>query len=529
LLTAPALAQGDDVAPLPFAILPVQHLTGPHQPTPRLPFHTLVGLDKVEVESFLVPGRTESRSVIEIDELFELVGSLDRRFEDDGVMLDVHERRLHLRATQEHIDDTKALLAALRDHLACEVRIDAVVIRHDGKLLPPAIVQPGQARALFEGHEAEWSGTASTPAGMTSYLGRHTATPYLHTYRAQISEGRQLAEARYDRAFDGVGLLVVPHRLIDNDDLVLQVQFAVGRLEAVHEHQTGLDEQGDLQRPIVDTTAGSMSGRIPNGGALVFNATAPAELGGNVAIVVRASYRQPTTALPEGLRVLPVSALTAHGGSWPRFHDGERLLDNAHTEPGAFDSDGESGHYDPDVLREMLQANVTPDAWDDAAFLHDLRANMLLIGEGAPQTGAIAFLKKIERTTLHNAELRLDLGQGHVTLPTMLDRGHAVRHGRETTAVRGVNGEVAKNSSILVPVVARVFDGAAFAARPYDAGQQLGAELTWQVRRSTAAPRARALPPQQQASRDHHGTIPEQGLETGTGALGAERWTLRRR
>jgi len=530
-LAAPALAQGDDVKPTPYAILPVQHLTGYHQPTPALPFHSMVGLQKLETWPFLVEGREDPESLVELDELFELLHLLDRRFaeEADGVMLDARDHRLHMTGTKEHIAETKTLLASLADHLVCEVQIEAVVIRHDGALLPPAIVQAGQARALLEGHTPVWRGKSQTPAGMTTYLGRHTATRYLHTYEAQISEGRQLAVPTFDEAFDGIGLLVAPHRVIQNDDLVVQVQFAVGQLDSVQDHQTGLSKQGDLQRPIVDTTAGCMSGRIPNGGALVFNATAPPALGGNLTIVVRATHTPPKRKLADDIRVLPTSALTAFGGAWPRFHDSERLIGGRHNPHEFFDDEPQSGRFDEDLLQDMLQSNVSPDEWDDTAHAVIRNGRIVLVAEGETQKRAIAFLQMIEASSLRNAELQLDLGDGRITMPTMLDRNHTVRHGRETTAVYRVNGEVAKNSSILVPEVSRVFDGAALAIRPYEAGQDLGAELTWMMRKSTEAPRPQSLPPQIGSGRDHQGTIPEGGLDTGTGALGAERWTLRRR
>lgn len=529
-LSQPALAQDDDVPPNAYAILPVQHLTGAHQPTPRLPFDSMVGLRQLESWPFLVHARDEPESVIDLDELFEVVQTLDRRFEEEvnGARLDARDQSLHVRAPKAHIVETRALLAALDDHLVCDVQIEAAVIRHDGKLLPPAILQPGQARGLFESHEPVWSGKAQTPAGMTSYLGRHTSTRYLHDYEAQISEGRQLAVPVFDEAFDGIGMLVVPHRVMANDDLVVQVQFAAGRLDGVLEHQTGLANQGDLQRPVVDLTAGCISGRIPNGGALVFNATAPAELGGSVTIVVRATHEPPKAKLPDDVRVLPISALTSFGGVWPRFHDSERLLGNAHEPHVFYDEDAQSGRFDADSLDDMLRSNVDPDAWEDSAHAIFRRGRVLLIAEGKTQERAVAFLRMVERTALQNAELRLDVGAGRITMPTMIGRNHTVRHGRETTAVRRVDGEVGTNSSILVPQVSRLFDGSSFAIRPYEAGQTLGAELTWLMRRSTEAPRPQSLPPQTGSRRGHQGTIPEGGLDTGAGALGAERWTLRR-
>jgi hypothetical protein len=529
-LATPAVAQSDVVEPNAYAILPVQHLTGVHQPTPRLPFQSMVGLRRLESWPFLVHARAEPECVVEFDELFEIVHLLDRRFEEeaDGARLDAREGRLHVTAPKAHLAETKALLAALDDHLVCEVQIDAVVIRHDGTLLPPTIVQPDQARGLFESHDPVWRGKAQTPAGMTSYLGRHTATRYLHTYEPQISEGRQLAVPTFDEAFDGVGMLVAPHRVISDDDLVVQVQFAIGRLDTLVDHQTGLSLQGDLQRPLVDTTTGCMSARIPNGGALVFNATAPAELGGNVTIVVRARHEPPKAKLPADVAVLPTSALTSFGGIWPRFHDSERLVGGREDLHESYDEEPQSGRFDADELHDLLHSNVSPDSWDDTAHALFRRGRLLLIAEGETRERAISFLRMIERTSLVNAELRLDLGDGRITMPTMLDRNHTVRHGRETTAVRRVNGEVAKNASILVPEVARVFDGASFAIRPYDAGQRLGAELTWLMRRSTEAPRPQSLPAQLGAGRDHQGAIPEGGLDTGAGALGAERWTLRR-
>jgi len=525
-LATPGTAQ--DPQPQRGRAMAVHDLVGNLAPTPRLPFHTFIGLRHMEHWPSYVPDRQERVPVMESDELIEVLSQVDSTLEQDGTEVHIENGRVHMQGTAEQIQHIGELIGTIRDQFAAPITIDAAVIRHDGELSPPSILDPDQARAMFEGHEAAWRGTATTPQRMATHIGSHRAVSYVHTNTAHISEERFEALQMQDEMFDGVGMVAVAHRLATGTDLVLQAQFAVGKLSSISAFNTGLRDQPDLQRPTLATTAANISGRIRNGGALVFNAKASAASGGNVLVIVRASWTPSKAAVPENLLILPISSLTSPGAAMPSFSNTEHVAlampdpDNLHN-----DNEPQEPLLQDDMLAEMLMNTVDPQAWDDGAQLNVFRGHLMVVGKPEMLKKVASFVVSQERQLLQTLEVSYTFGEGRITMPTLADRNHAVRHGVETTAASHSELEIAKKASIQTPVIVRLFDGIEFAVRPYALDKGLGARIDWFARRSESAPQGIGLPPIRLSARHHSGAIPSNGLAAGDGPLGKQAWHVR--
>ena len=523
--TAAAVAQGQ----LQTKSLSIADLTEAHAPAPRLPFFSLLGLRNCEHWPSLIPTRQETRAALEADGLIGAFSLLDDSMENDGVELQTQSGRLFMRGTPEQLQNWEDLVDIARSHFSAAIKFEATVMHHDGKLLPPSVVDPEQAQALLDGHKHTWSSAAASPSGIATYMGHHRSVSYLHTNYAEVSEERWESVPRQDELFDGVGVVAVAHRLSETNDLILRAQFTIGDLVEMRHHKSGLGSQADPQRPVLSVTAANMSGRIKNGGALVFNATAPGGLGGNIMVVVRATWTPAKQNMPDHLMILPVSALTSGIANHPQFARTDRVdlarppLENLHND------DEREPLLDEGRLQELIMSSVAPDSWDDTAMMQSMDGHMMFRATPATLKKVRAFVAVQERQLLTTIEVVYENGQGRITFPTLTQHGHGVRHGRETTAIASVNVEIAKKASIQVPNVVHLFEGIQFGITPYSASQQLGAQISWTSRRIEGQPEGIALPPIHMTSRTHTGIIPESGLAAGNGPLGNERWSLRRR
>lgn len=530
-LTMALLAAASATAqePLISKSLSISDLMLPHAVTQRLPFVTMLGLRRYEDWTSLVPAREDPRPAMEDDSLINLIAMTDSSLEEDDVELRTEYNRLFMRGSKAQLQRFTDLVALARNEFAAPITIDAVVIHHDSSLLPPAIVTPEQAAALIEGQEAAWRGMATAPARIATNLGAHRAVSYLHRYDVEVTENRSERIPQQDELFDGVGIVAIAHRMTSGDDLILQTQFAVSHLHALKTHEVLLPNLVELQRPEIDTTAGNMSGRIQNGGALVFNATAPADLGGNVMVVVRATWQPRVNPAPKNLLILPISSLTAPGGMMPQFSHPERIdlaLPSNDNELEYFELDP---LIDEGSLQERISTEIEPDAWDNTAQMQTMNGLLVATGEPALLKKVRAFVAEQEEQLLQTIEVIYDNGEGRISFPTLSEHGHGVRHGRETTGMATLVIEIATKASEVSPVMTRLFDGVQIGMQPFAIGQDHGARLHWTARRMTGTPKGRILPAIYISSHHHMGAIPESGLTTGIGPLGSETFHLQRR
>lgn len=525
LAAMPATAQGD----LKTKTLTISDLTDMHAPAPRLPFYTLLGLRKCEHWPSLVPAGQEHELALEPDGLISALSILDDSMDNDGVELQPNSGRLFMRGTPQQIQNWEDLVSIARTHFSAPIKFEAAVIHHDGKTLPPSVLDPEQAQALLDGHKSTWSSAAASPSRIATYMGQHRSVSYLHTNHAEISEARWEASPQQDELFDGVGIVAVAHRLSEGDDLILQTQFAIGGLVEICQHKAALVSQPDPQRPVLNVTAANMSGRIKNGGALVFNATAPKTLGGNVMVVVRASWMPVKQNVPAHIMFLPISGLVADISSPPQFARIDHVDLAMPDDENEHDDDGRDPLINEDNLNEMIRYSIDPESWDDTATMQSMNGHVMFRAKAETLKKVRKLVGTQEQQLLQTIEVVYTNGKGRITLPTLAHHGHGVRHGRETTAIAGLITEMATKASIQVPQVVRLFEGIQFGITPYAANQLLGAQLNWTSRRIESRPEGTKLPPMQITSRNHTGSIPEGGLAAGKGPLGEESWALRRR
>ncbi len=525
LAAMPAVAQGD----LKTKSVAIADLTEAHAPAPRLPFFTLLGLRNCEYWPSLIPTRQEHVVPMEADGLISIFSMLDDSMENDGVELQTQSGRLFMRGTAEQLQNWENLVDIARSHFSAPIKFEATVMHHDGKMLPPSVVDPEQAQALLDGHKHTWSSASASPSGIATYMGHHRSVSYLHTNYAEVSEERWASVPQQDELFDGVGVVAVAHRLCETDDLILRAQFSIGSLVEMCQHKSGLGSQADPQRPVLSVTAANMSGRIKNGGALVFNATAPENLGGNIMVIVRATWTRVQQKTPDHLMTLPVSALTSAIASHPQFARTDRVDLAKPSSEDLHNDDEREPLLDESRLQELIMSSVDVDSWDDTAMMSSTNGHMMFRAEPGTLKKVRAFVAEQERQLLTTIEVVYENGSGRITFPTLTQHGHGVRHGRETTSIAGVIIEIAKKASIQAPSVVRLFEGIQFGITPYSASQHLGAKISWTSRRIESQPEGIALPPIRLTSRTHTGLIPEAGLAADNGPLGKERWSLLRR
>ncbi|MGK0304056.1 MAG: hypothetical protein ACI89X_004959, partial [Planctomycetota bacterium] len=491
--------------------------------------HSLLGLHEYEHWPSFIPADQEHDRAMEPDALIGAFSMLDDSMDEDGVELRAESGHLFMRGTAEQIQNWEDLVNIARSHFSAPIKFEAAVIRHDGKTLPPSVVDPEQAQALLNGHKHTWSSAATSPSRIAAYMGHHRAVSYLHTNQAQISEARWEGSPQQDELFDGVGVVAVAHRLSEDDDLILQTQFAIGSLVEMCLHEIGLDNQEDPQRPVLSVTAASMSGRIKNGGALVFNATAPRTLGGNVMVVVRASWTPVKQKTPDNIMILPISSLVAGVSSTPRFARTDRVDLALPSNDSGHDDEEREALIDDGRLHELISDSIDPETWEDTAMMQAMNGHMMFRAKPDTLKKVRKLMAKQERELLQTIEVVYENDKGRITLPTLAQHGHGVRHGRETTAIAGLETEIATKASIKTPLVVRVFEGIQFGISPYAANQSLGAQLNWTSRLIEGKPAGIALPPMHITARTHTGAIPAGGMATGKGPLGNESWALRLR
>ena len=282
-----------------------------------------------------------------------------------------------------------------------------------------------------------------------------------------------------------------------------------------------LDGHGETERPIHRTTAANLSGRIENGGALVFHAAAPDDRGGNVAVVVRATWQTPPRSLPKGVRAFPITALTMPCAGALRFAPSERVLDAART-PEDFDCEPESP-IDDDHLKRVIENHVAPDCWEDTANMWTIGDVLMVQADDDTLDAVHELIANLERQLLQTTELRYVNGSGRIVVPGLVDRDHALRHGVETLGIECRTESAGKHSRRLATRTVRLFEGVELASQPFATERGVGARLSWLSRCLDAEPTGHTLPPVRVAAREHTGPVPSNGLEVFDGPLGRER------
>jgi len=533
-LTTPcARAQAGDAV---FGIVGTHQLTTYRPAPPVLPFPSLINLgeDADSYFSLLIPGSDEYVAPLEVDELVALLYPWFEDLCDNGDIEPRENNTLFVRAPRATVQDVSDVVAHIAALAAPTLAIEAVLIRHDGTLSPPPILDRAQADALFASPDIDWREAGSTTHGLGLGLGAHAMHSYRRESYIEVAESAGIMFPRQSRFFDGVALSILPHITGQADRVVLQVQFALGRTLGVEELQHDVAGVPTIDRPILQSTTGSMAGAVANGGAIVLRTVAADRLGGNLVLAVRctAPERPGPLATAPDLGIFPASALTMEGGYIsPMWHEEQlRTLTSMDGEMWSIDEQ-EVAVIDASELEDLIRNTIDPDAWDDTATLYSTYRQIFVAAPEATRKKVQQTLAFFEQRYLRNTEVSVSHGADGPTLslPTLVGRAYALRHGVESTATDGVEVEIAKKKSLARPTVRDTFDGIAFRVRPQSDNQQISAALQWLEEAVPGDAAASELPTTRIRSRSHYGPMPDNGLATGRGLFGDQTWHVRAR
>lgn len=528
LAFAPSTARAQTVA-----LVDCARVTSYADPAPMLPFPSLVDVHADE-EPFhaLVAWSDEPQALLEIDSFVELVYTNHMTLLDDG---DIELRPLDSGLAMLVVGDERAkkIVATangLVAMLSAPIALDAIVIRGDGNLSPPSVLDAAQAEALFAQHDAGWHGAGSSVHTRPLHLGNHRSVTYDRTAYLEVAEESSIHYAHTSQLIDGAAITVVPHRTSSGEGVLLQVQFALGHLLETAPLEHNLPGVPSLERPVLQSTAGSMSGIVEPGGAIALRIAAPADLGGHVILAVRARPEALPAVAGLDYAAIPVSALGQYGGSSePMPWNGvlNTTLDSGEWEFAGDEED--MMPLDEDSLQDLIRSSIDPDAWDDTQNLASAGGYLHVFAPQGSRAKVREMVGFFEKQFVKNTEIWVTHGKAGpgIWLPATTSRVHAIRHGVESTGIRKVEVEIAKESSGAIPVVRSTHDGIGFQVRTTHSQGDVFAQLRWieqRTPRDEASTSLHHLPPQRHRMQAHTGSLPTAGTSTGDSLFGPQTW-----
>jgi hypothetical protein len=493
-LFAPALVP-QEPQPTPLLITrPVRALMGVREPI--LPPHvwSFLRADDSDWETrdhlLSVP---ESGAVLDPDSIIGLVKGCEPELFDveDGAFIDqIESGKLVFGGDSAVVRRALVNLARLEALVARPIEVRASLYAWRREAPAQVILNAEELAELTGGEQPIWTGRARSRPGVAVQLGHQRQSRYVRRAEVHVAEEAKIGYPVVAGLFEGVSLVVEPHAMIGSDDMVVFCQLAIGRQRReIATVRHGLPDVPPVEAPELDVDAAAMSGKIRNGGALVYCASSPEWAGSNLLLTVRARYSTKRAEAPKDTRVLPVSALSTvslgHSvefGTWDDSPGGDRIRPASLSEDALlFIDDGQ--------LMDLVRNHVDPAAWDERASMQWIGGFLFLSGERGTLEAAEKLVVQLERRWIKNAEVRLEtLAQPadsrddafarprrdapvdvlhRVVFPALADRAHVVVHGVETSGVGSVAAEIAARAAILEPQVDELFSGIGAAVEPY--------------------------------------------------------------
>ncbi|MEM7202150.1 MAG: hypothetical protein AAF628_17915 [Planctomycetota bacterium] len=474
----------------------------------------------------LTPPREASRLSADV-----MVDLLDPLLEELGeVLVSAEGSSLVLIGPPEGVRKVETQVRELVAGMVRAVRIRASLFELTDDRALPAVAEANQIGTLTRGLPELWSGTTVGYSGAVMSLGRSRTTSLVLDVDVEVSEKAGIGDPDVAGLFDGVSLAVEPHVLAGSSDLVVFCQFACAEQpQPVMTRATGVRDMPSLDVPVVDAISGSMSGRVRNQGALLLSARGEGSGGRSVLLVVRAEAA-PVTTKSDTVWVAPVSGLLSKALREQVVNEPMEWQNCPLRLDGEEDSSQWLGPRDRDDLEEMLREALSPDDDADLVMIGNsailraeantrVAAERVLVGlqDELLRTVAVTARTIAEETATGEAKDPAGGAVHAVTFPALLARPHVLVRGRETTAVTGIDVEIAKNSTMSNPMVDRVFSGLFLSCYAYPGLSGLGVEATIDVIH-TAPPRRRPreseaggdlyLPRTARARLRHAGAVP---------------------
>jgi len=519
-------------------IIPVRHLSGELPPVQRLPFGTLIGCapgqDQLTADLL---GRTHERPIEGLDVRVRQRTPLS--FDDGNCTVDLVGDALLVTGSPDQIHLVEQTVQMLSACVGAPITLRAAAFHlEQGGDLP--VLAPDydalRARLAELGAVFEWEGTTIAASEQKAELGVRRSSQYVMDFEVEIAQSSTMSNPVPSPIHLGSRVVVKAHALTGTSDVVLVAQYARGEEVApVRGVPLGKDKQlPRIEVPSVAIDFGTMSGRVPSGGALLALAEG-VWAGRRYGLIVGAQRTAPPPELERELGAFPLGAFLDGALREPvsrPLADLEEASDPFHGDarwspPLGVASDW-SGQIDPAgeaawevLLRQALgEEDATVELFDDVAWVQGSPAAKQTVGRLIEQLQD-QFLRTVE------VECRLDAEPNRPAIhrlrhPVLLGRHHVAVHGVETTSIVDFDVEVAQKAGIADPKVVRQFTGTeflvqAFPMPPQDLGAKAEVRTVQTVPARTFVPETEhGLPIDQpvitQVRHRHFGRIPQDGV-----------------
>jgi hypothetical protein len=448
-----------------FKVLPAHELLATPRPPAPLPTASAISWPEDSANEVVLLTKTPP-PLLGGDELVDLVRRVAgaKWFEgDQPASIGMAGAALVTSGSAEAVREIEAALWRIQNTLARPIRVGAALYELQKDVNLPPTVAREQLAELTRGLRPLWSMTVGTRSGAAAELSSVTRSPFLGDVNVEVAQDSKIGDPIVSDVFEGTQVLAEPHVLADGKSLALYCQFAFGERGHQRTIPTGVPELGTLDVPDVRFLAGTLSGRIESGGALVLRLQGAREGASNLLLVVSAEAK----AVPQDAgkpAFIPVSALLSRA---IQTEKDQRLGPDSGDELAAILHDaiasGESDVSLP-IFGGQLVVEATPAAGDEALRLVRYWEDQTL------QTVRMEF-RTTQAAADSPAEPAMLLA---LSFPCIVGRTHRIRAGSETTELRDYEVEIAQKAAISNPVVERLFRGLALTATVHPLAQGLG-------------------------------------------------------
>jgi len=504
-----------DPQPKVTRFVPVREWIAPAPRAVQPPFGSFLGNPDPDPPILLIGDKEYSLDTGEIADLVQTLANVDA--DQTGLNVEMHGSALLISGTPAAVQLAEDAARSLTAAMTREVRVQAELFRVPDIRSFPATATNDELTGITSGLQRIWRGVASGQSGETLSLSKDLLTSYVYDVDVEIAQEAKIGDPVTVALFEGVRLAIEPHALTASTDLVVCAQFSFGELRGSPvNHPTGIKDTPSVDVPDLDCNSGAISGRIPNGGALLLSVQGDAEAGSNMLLAITATHDDQRADGNDSFAAYPVSALISQSirdkvSNAPRE---DRFGGNLNPATAPASSDALGPHRDS-LLLDMIHSSIGFDG--DGEMLSVTRKHLLVIGDGAKQQAVRSSIQRMQDRWLKTVRVDIEttmreIRYGNsvfaksgsfdnsdasrplhrVTFPALLGRPHAIIRGRETTVISDNDVEVAQKATISDPIVTPVFSGVflSFYAYPQSEGVGVEAELdlsdSWSTRRRTS-------------------------------------------
>lgn len=431
-----------------FDTVPLQHVLRPADAPSPLPRATM--LEVADREGLLAkPALLDAATLL--DPLRVL----------HGPALEAGTLRWHVAGGTLLLAGESAAISACRTQMQSIVRVLARPVQIELAVwdatdrTSPTCVLDGAAFAEFSKDRQPWLRLVDTVGvDQIATLSRLREQSYVRGVNGEVAQKAFINDPVLAEYRDGAIALAKVQPLAGSDELVLHAQFALAQRRGIpRAMQTGMASAPDVEVPTLETCMGTLSGRIPNGGALAVVLRGHPALGGQFVLTLRATAA--AAALPgadKGFTMLPVGALTDMSllpvGPTPErpeqepqscgFVPMDQLLDLANAAGG----DGQIAVAA--IGSHLLLTGDTKAIANVVTLVRSLQDRML-------RTTTIVATGSVPGSNEPTTERTANLYE--IAAPTLVGRSLHLARLLETNALTDVEVQIAQEASMAVPIV----------------------------------------------------------------------------